>query len=105
MLTAPTILRYHHLNYAAAQEYAQRPVPDVPGLYYLPEFLTAEQQAKIISRLDSAEWNNDMRRRVQQYGWRYDYRARAITPDMYLGALPQWLQPLAPAGARRNRPL
>ena len=83
------------LNYATTQETAQRPAPDAPGLHYLPRFLTAEQQAEIISRLDSAEWNNDLRRRVQQYGWRYDYRARAITPDMYLGALPEWPQTLA----------
>ena len=33
--------------------------------------------------------------RVQHYGWRYDYRARAITPDMHIGALPDWLAKLA----------
>ena len=70
MPTAPTILRPNRLNYAAAQEAAQRPVPAAPGLYCLPEFITSEQQAEIISRLDSAEWNNDLRRRVQQYAWR-----------------------------------
>ena len=95
MLTKPAILQTYHLNYAATQEAVQRPVPDAPGLYYLPEFLTAEQQAEIISRLDGSEWNNDLRRRVQQYGLRYDYRARAVTSDMYLGALPDWLQALA----------
>lgn len=95
MTTPPALLRPHHLNYAAAEEPDQRSVPTVPGLYYLPGFLTSEQQAEIIRRLDSAAWNNDLRRRVQQYGWRYDYRARAITPDMYLGTLPDWLQALA----------
>lgn len=95
MLPTPTLLRPHHLNYAATTQPDQRSVAAAPGLYYLPEFITAEHQAEIIRRLDSAEWNNDLRRRVQQYGWRYDYRARAITPDMYLGALPDWLQALA----------
>ena len=95
MPTKPALLQPHHLNFASTADADQRSVSAAPGLYYLPEFITAEQQAEIIRRLDSAEWNNDLRRRVQQYGWRYDYRARAITPDMYLGALPEWLQALA----------
>ena len=34
-------------------------------------------------------------RRVKQYGWRYDYKARAVTSDMRIGPLPDWLQALA----------
>lgn len=93
--TAPNLLLPHHLNYAGAEEPLQRCVPAAPGLHYLPSFLTPEHQSDIIARLDSADWNNDLRRRVQQYGWRYDYRAKAITPDLYLGKLPDWLQTLA----------
>lgn len=95
MLITQDLLRPHHLNFAPTTETDQRSVAAAPGLYYLPGFITAEQQAEIVRRLDSAEWSNDLRRRVQQYGWRYDYRARAITPDMYLGALPDWLQTVA----------
>ena len=32
---------------------------------------------------------------MQHYGWRYDYQARAITSDMRIGPLPDWLQALA----------
>ena len=69
----------------------------IPGLHYLPEMLTPPQQAQAVRMVDAAqdEWRNDLARRTQHYGWRYDYRARAITPDMYLGQLPQWLQDLA----------
>ena len=69
----------------------------VPGLLYLPEFLTPEQQQQCVQRVDAArqEWRSDLSRRTQHYGWRYDYRARAITPDMCLGRLPDWLQALA----------
>ena len=31
----------------------------------------------------------------QHYGWLYDYKARAITPDMHVGPLPDWLARLA----------
>ena len=96
MLTSPeTLLQPRHLNYADTSELVQRKVTAAPGLHYQPGFLTAEQQAAIVRRLDAVEWNNDLRRRVQQYGWRYDYRAKAITPDMHIGALPEWLQQIA----------
>ena len=36
-----------------------------------------------------------MQRRVQHYGWRYDYRARIVTPDMRIGPFPAWLNELA----------
>lgn len=90
-----TLLQPRHINYPDTGDTAQRPVSAAPGLHYRPGFLTAEQQADIIHRQDAAEWNNDLRRRVQQYGWRYDYRAKAITPDMHIGALPDWLQAIA----------
>ncbi|MBK7227391.1 MAG: alpha-ketoglutarate-dependent dioxygenase AlkB [Ignavibacteriales bacterium] len=32
--------------------------------------------------------------RVQHYGYRYDYQARNVTEDMYLGKLPKWLNEL-----------
>ena len=71
--------------------------PAVPGLRFVEGFLTAEEQAYCVRRVDAAvdQWRNDLSRRVQHYGWRYDYKARAITPDLYLGALPDWLARLA----------
>ena len=50
------------------------------------------------------QWRHDRSRRTQRYGWRYDYRAKAscqghqaqaITPDLRLGQLPDWLQTIA----------
>jgi len=32
---------------------------------------------------------------VQHYGWRYDYKARSVTNDLRIGALPDWLQSYA----------
>ena len=59
--------------------------------------MTPKEQAHCVERIDAAqsEWRNDLSRRVQHYGWRYDYKARAITPDMHLGALPDWLANVA----------
>lgn len=73
------------------------PLPPAPGLQLHPGFLTAPEQANCVAQVDAAvdQWRNDLSRRVQHYGWRYDYKARLITPDMYLGRLPDWLQALA----------
>ena len=70
---------------------------DVPGARYIPSFLTPEEQAEFIQRIDEnkSAWLTELSRRVQHYGWRYDYQARAITSDMHLGPLPDWLQALA----------
>ena len=70
---------------------------DVPGARYIPSFLAPEEQADFIRRIDENEsaWLTNLSRRVQHYGWRYDYQARAITSDMRIGPLPDWLQALA----------
>ena len=89
------------------------------GMCYLPDFLSAEEQDEFIRHvyrseepwlaIDQSEkpWvkengdaglsgpSRNVGRRVKQYGWRYDYRARAITSDMRVGPLPEWLQALA----------
>jgi len=33
---------------------------------------------------------DSLARRVQHYGWRYDYKARRVDPDARLGPLPAW---------------
>ena len=75
-------------SYAAA-------VPDIPGLQYVPQFLSVNEQEAAICHIDEEPWRSDLERRVQHYGWRYDYRARTIERDMHIGPLPIWLQDIA----------
>ncbi len=86
-----------HLNHHIAGLSGLQEPETVPGLRFLENFLTPEQENYCIRRVAAAvaHWRNDLSRRVQHYGWRYDYQARAITPDMHLGALPDWLAELA----------
>lgn len=44
-----------------------------------------------LATMDQQTWLNDLKRRVQHYGWRYDYKARGITQDLRIGAIPNWL--------------
>ena len=67
----------------------------IPGLGYVPDFVPPGQEAELLARIDATPWRHDLKRRVQHYGYRYDYRARTVTPSDRLGDLPGWLAPLA----------
>ena len=91
------LMTSRHLNLNISGKLGVQDAESVPGLHFVEGFLTPEEQAYCVQRIDAAqsEWRNDLSRRVQHYGWRYDYKARAITPDMHLGALPDWLANVA----------
>ena len=70
-------------------------VAGIHGLYYSPCFLDDDEQHDAVKHIDANQWSIDLRRRVQHYGWRYDYKSRTITSDMYLGPLPDWITQIA----------
>ena len=67
----------------------------IPGLHYLPEFIGPAREQELLAVIDRQPWLTELRRRVQHYGYRYDYKGRKVTPEMYLGPLPDWAQALA----------
>jgi alkylated DNA repair dioxygenase AlkB len=67
----------------------------IPGLRYIPSYIDLQEQERLIALIDAQSWQTDLKRRVQHYGYKYDYKKRFIDFEMYLGALPEWLVPLA----------
>ena len=67
----------------------------VKGLKYIPNFLSKEEQQKLWMNINKEVWLNDLKRRVQHYGWKYDYKLRSINYSMYLGNLPNWTEAIA----------
>ena len=67
---------------------ANVPRPNIPGLNYVPDFLDEAQERRLIGWIDQQPWNSELKRRVQHYGWRYDYKAREVDASMRLGPLP-----------------
>ena len=67
----------------------------VSGLCYVKDYLSHNQQASLIHQIDKSLWLTDLKRRVQHYGYKYDYRRRTIDDSLYLGSLPDWLEALA----------
>ena len=63
----------------------------IAGLSYVPDFIDAAYEAALIEMIDAQPWLSDLKRRVQHYGYKYDYKARGITQDSRIGAIPDWL--------------
>ena len=63
----------------------------MPGFSYYHEYITKEQEDNLIKIIDSAPWLLALSRRVQHYGYRYDYKKRYLNLDNYLGPFPNWL--------------
>jgi hypothetical protein len=67
----------------------------VNGLSYIPEFISRQDHDYLWSTIYEQPWLNDLKRRVQHYGWKYDYKTRAIDYSMFLGELPDWAKSVA----------
>lgn len=65
-------------------------VGQVSGLRYLDNYITQTEHNRILTAIDNEPWLNDLKRRVQHYGFKYNYKSRSIDHDMYLGPLPVW---------------
>lgn len=68
---------------------------EIPGLSVRDEWITPDEERALIASIDASEWRADLQRRVQHYGWRYDYKARSVDESMRLGPLPEWAEALA----------
>ncbi len=64
--------------------------PEIEGLCYFPNFIDARMHNRLIETIDRQSWEHSLKRRVQQYGYRYDYKNRTIGKADWLGPLPEW---------------
>ena len=71
----------------------QSTVIALPGLAYLQDSITPEHHDQLIAIIDQQPWPTDLRRRVQHYGYRYDYKSRSVDASQFLGPLPTWSIP------------
>ena len=68
----------------------RRGADTISGLELIADFLSETEEAQIVSEIDRADWSTELQRRVQHYGWRYDYKSRQVDPSMRIGPLPDW---------------
>lgn len=54
---------------------------DIPGLVYIDDFITPEEEQNIISQIDKEEWTKLNQRRIQHYGFDFIYGANTVETD------------------------
>ncbi len=64
-------------------------------LLYIPDFLAESDQLALLAEIDALEWSTELKRRVQHYGYKYDYTAKSVSVSMLVGPLPEKCQALA----------
>jgi len=66
-------------------------VPEIEGLSYFSSFIDSTIHNRLIETIDGQPWEHTLKRRVQQYGYRYVYKDRTIADAHCLGPLPKWM--------------
>lgn len=67
----------------------------IPGLSYTASYLAKDVQQSLLQLIDQQPWKMELRRRVQHYGYQYNYKAHRVTPQMQAAAFPDCLKVLA----------
>ncbi len=67
----------------------------IRGLRYIENYINEHQHDWALDWIDRQPWIHDLKRRVQHYGFKYDYKARKVDRDMHIGKLPEWLKRLS----------
>ncbi len=67
----------------------------INGLTYIPNFIDKLEVKSFVDAINSEKWLSDIKRRVQHYGYKYDYKARSIDYSMFIGQLPHWAMTMA----------
>ena len=70
-------------------------IKEVPGLRYIKNYITADEHDALLAHVDNGLWLDDLKRHVQHYGFKYNYRARKVDMSMRVGELPEWLKRLS----------
>ena len=65
------------------------------GARLVPDIVTEAEERRILLRISQAPWLTDLSRRVQHYGFRYDYRNRSSGRHAPAPAFPRWAEAIA----------
>ena len=73
-------------------DFNKNALQQLEGLSLHAKYITLEEEKYLINEIDKNPWLTDLSRRVQHYGYKYDYKARKIDNSFFLGELPQFLK-------------
>ena len=65
----------------------------INGLSIVKDFISIEEENKLLSIVKNLDWNGTLLRKSMHFGYNYNYKTKTITRDDYLGNLPEWINP------------
>lgn len=71
---------------------------EISGIKYIPHYVKADEQNHLLNLVDQQVWSTDstnFERRIQQHGYRLDYKQGVLVASRFLGALPDWADSIA----------
>ncbi len=84
----PDLFGFNKTNEELTLESARK----IQGLSVYFDFINQEEEHFLLQHIDQANWLHDLKRRVQHYGYKYDYKSRKIDRSFYIGEIPSWMQ-------------
>jgi alkylated DNA repair dioxygenase AlkB len=67
---------------------------DINGITITNNFISPIYENELISNILRESWNNELSRRTQYYGYKYNHKTRYISHKNFLGPFPHWLDEL-----------
>ena len=64
----------------------------ISGLTYIPDFITEKQEQFVLKKIDEQPWSNELKRRVQHYGYKYNYTFKSVDESMKVEDLTDWMK-------------
>ncbi|HLX53793.1 MAG TPA: alpha-ketoglutarate-dependent dioxygenase AlkB [Aquella sp.] len=63
----------------------------INGLKVYFDFITRKEETELLFNIDKNEWLSGLKRRVQHFGYKYDYKKRQIDRGFFIGEIPNWM--------------
>lgn len=67
-------------------------VATIPGLVYIRDFVTLEEEMAITENLEKEDWATDLKRRVLQYGYTFNHQTQHVKLSTPTPPMPSWLE-------------
>ncbi len=64
----------------------------IKGLTYIEDFLTVDEEQHLINNINNMEWNTDLKRRTQHFGYKYPYNFKTINELIETTPIPSFIE-------------
>lgn len=65
------------------------------GLIVLENFITKEEELELLKNIYENDWSDQLKRRVQQYGYKYSYTSRNLSNNDIADEIPEFMSPIS----------